>query len=67
MIDGHRGHPFDHLDCGSGARQAELGQPFIVVGSSRMGDVGSLVLGSVSHSLLHTTARPVLVAERIKN
>lgn len=38
----------------------------IVVGSSRMGDVGSLVLGSVSHALLHGTDRPVLIAERVK-
>jgi nucleotide-binding universal stress UspA family protein len=38
----------------------------IVVGSSRMGDLGSLVLGSVSHELLHQTERPVLVAERVK-
>ena len=37
----------------------------IVTGSSRMGDLGSLVLGSVSHDLLHSTDRPVLIAERI--
>jgi nucleotide-binding universal stress UspA family protein len=39
----------------------------IVVGSSRMGDVGSLLLGSVSHDLLHGTDRPVLIAERVKS
>ena len=38
----------------------------IVIGSSRMGDLGSLVLGSVSHHLLHTTGRPVLIAERVR-
>lgn len=37
----------------------------IVIGSSRMGDVGSLFLGSVSHDLLHVADRPVLVAERV--
>ncbi len=37
----------------------------IVVGSSRMGDIGSLFLGSVSHDLLHMTDRTVLVAERV--
>jgi nucleotide-binding universal stress UspA family protein len=37
----------------------------IVIGSSRMGDIGSLFLGSVSHDLLHMTDRPVLVAERV--
>jgi nucleotide-binding universal stress UspA family protein len=37
----------------------------IVVGSSRMGDIGSLFLGSVSHDLLHMTDRPVLIAERV--
>jgi nucleotide-binding universal stress UspA family protein len=37
----------------------------IVVGSSRMGDVGSLLMGSVSHSLLHDTDRPVLIAGRV--
>jgi nucleotide-binding universal stress UspA family protein len=38
----------------------------IVVGSSRMGDLGGLMLGSVSHNLLRTTSRPVLVAERAR-
>lgn len=42
--------------------QADL----IVVGGSRMGDLGSLMLGSVTHDLLRATARPVLVAERIR-
>ena len=37
----------------------------IVIGSSRMGDLGSLFLGSVSHDLLHMTDRPVLIAERL--
>lgn len=37
----------------------------IVVGSSRMRDLGSLFLGSVSHDLLHMTDRPVLIAERV--
>ena len=36
----------------------------IVVGSSRMRDMASMLLGSVSHSLLHTSDVPVLVAER---
>ena len=38
----------------------------IVVGGSRMGDLGSLMLGSVTHDLLRATARPILVAERIR-
>ena len=37
----------------------------IVIGSSRMGDIGSLFLGSVSHDLLHMTDKPVLIAERM--
>ena len=37
----------------------------IVIGSSRMGNIGSLFLGSVSHDLLHMTDRPVLIAERM--
>src|SRR5579872_590351 len=36
----------------------------IVIGSSRIGDLGSLLLGSVTHSLLRATERPILVAER---
>jgi len=36
----------------------------IVTGSSRMGDAGSLLLGSVSHALLNRTNLPVLVAAR---
>ncbi|MEO9048308.1 MAG: universal stress protein [Candidatus Dormiibacterota bacterium] len=38
----------------------------IVIGSSRTGDLGSLLLGSVTHDLLRVTERPVLVAERIR-
>lgn len=39
----------------------------IVVGSSRMGDMASMVLGSTSHSLLHSTDVPVLIAERARS
>ncbi len=38
----------------------------IVIGSSRMGDLGSLLLGSVTHDLLRVAKQPVLVAERMK-
>lgn len=38
----------------------------IVVESSRMGDVTGLVLGSVSHQLMHESEVPVLIAERVK-
>jgi nucleotide-binding universal stress UspA family protein len=37
----------------------------IVTGSSRMRDLGSILLGSVSHDLLRATDRPVLIAERV--
>jgi nucleotide-binding universal stress UspA family protein len=40
------------------------GADLIVIGSSRMGDLASMVLGSVSHELLHSTQVPVLVSER---
>jgi nucleotide-binding universal stress UspA family protein len=36
----------------------------IVIGSSRMGDLGSILLGSVTHDLLRVAKQPVLVAER---
>jgi nucleotide-binding universal stress UspA family protein len=39
----------------------------IVTGSSRIGDLGSLLLGSVTHDLLRTNETPVLVAERSKS
>jgi nucleotide-binding universal stress UspA family protein len=38
----------------------------IVVGSSRMGDVTGLLLGSVSHQLMHDSEVPVLIAERVR-
>jgi nucleotide-binding universal stress UspA family protein len=44
---------------------ADWNADLIVVGSSRMGDIGSLFLGSVSHDLLHMSDRAVLVAERV--
>jgi nucleotide-binding universal stress UspA family protein len=45
---------------------ADWNADLIVIGSSRMGDIGSIFLGSVSHNLLHMTDRPVLVAERMQ-
>jgi nucleotide-binding universal stress UspA family protein len=38
----------------------------IVVGSSRMSDIACIVLGSVSHHLLRTTGRPVLIAHGMR-
>jgi nucleotide-binding universal stress UspA family protein len=35
----------------------------IVTGSSHMGDLANMVLGSVSHERLHASVRPVLTAE----
>jgi nucleotide-binding universal stress UspA family protein len=43
----------------------EWNADMIVIGSSRMGDIGSLFLGSVSHDLLHVADRPLLIAERV--
>jgi nucleotide-binding universal stress UspA family protein len=44
----------------------EWNADLIVTGSSRMGNAASLLLGSVSHDLLHRTDLPILVAERIR-
>jgi nucleotide-binding universal stress UspA family protein len=38
----------------------------IVIGSSRMGDLTSMLFGSVTHQLLRATTKPVLVAERVR-
>lgn len=43
---------------------ADWSADVIVTGSRRMGDLGSILFGSVSHGLLRATQRPVLVAER---
>ena len=39
----------------------------IVTGSGRMGEVASLILGSVSHELLHKSDVPVLISERMRS
>lgn len=38
----------------------------IVIGSSRLSDLGSLLVGSVTHGLLRVSDRPILVAERVR-
>jgi nucleotide-binding universal stress UspA family protein len=38
----------------------------IVLGSSRTGDISSMLFGSVTHDLLRRTDRPVLVAEKAR-
>ena len=38
----------------------------LAIGSSRMRDVTGLLLGSVSHQLMHECEVPVLIAERAK-
>jgi nucleotide-binding universal stress UspA family protein len=43
----------------------DLDAGLIVVGSRGRSDVGSLTLGSVSHKLLHSSQRPILVVPAI--
>jgi nucleotide-binding universal stress UspA family protein len=45
----------------------EWNADLIITGSSRMRDTASLLLGSVSHALMHSTDVPVLIAERVRS
>ncbi len=45
---------------------AELRADLIVIGSSRIGDLGSMLIGSITGSLLRATEWPLLVAERTR-
>ena len=44
---------------------AEWRADVIVIGSSRTGDLGSIIFGSVTHDLLRASKRALLVAERL--
>lgn len=58
-----RGHVADVVVAAAARWKADV----IVIGSARMGDVASILLGSVTHALLKSTDTPVLVAERIRS
>src|SRR5215467_7135659 len=58
-----RGPVADELIAAAAAWNADL----IVIGSSRMGDVASLIVGSVSHQVLHGADLPVLIAGRTRD
>ena len=68
------GIPAERMEIDSGpvaaaiiAAAANWNADLIVSGSSRMRDVASLLVGSVSHRLLHDADLPVLIAERARN
>ncbi len=45
---------------------AEWRGDLIVIGSSRIGDIGSMLIGSITRSLLRATEWRLLVAERTR-
>jgi nucleotide-binding universal stress UspA family protein len=62
VLELRSGDPAHEIEAAAAAANADL----IVVGSRGLGAVGATLKGSVSHALLHTADRPVLVAHGVK-